>query len=304
MTHAIYRFFGDVGSVPVALSLGEGTRTIAAMHFFLRPSRSSLRGMLVFAVGLGGCDVERQVGESSNATHEQVPGSAMVTIPAGTFMLGCDRATAPLETCDGHSPQPQVVSLPSFAIDQREVSVGEYSACIAAGACQAIPPVSPGEEFMGGPLKPFAEAELPMILVTADDASAFCKWLGKRLPTDLEWEAAARGTDGRLYPWGNAWLGCPAVVICDKGEDCDFHPESWGCDSGTAAAVGSHPQDVSPYGVLDLGGNVSEWVTVSGEQKFGQRGSSWSSKGHYGSASGHGYPAPVRLLDLGFRCTR
>jgi formylglycine-generating enzyme required for sulfatase activity len=123
-----------------------------------------------------------------------------------------------------------------FRIDRDEVTQRAYGECVAAGACTAP---STG---LAAPV----QAQRPVASVTWAQARAFCAWRRARLPTEAEWELAARGEDGRIYPWGDA------LPTCD-------HAWTSACGVGPAD-VGGRPLGASPYGVRDLAGNVDEWV--------------------------------------------
>lgn len=129
---------------------------------------------------------------------------------------------------DFHRSSPQLTaSLDTFKIDKLEVTNARYKACVTAGVCQPVPEAGPG-------------AEDEPVYAFYSEAQHYCQWVGKRLPTEAEWEKAARGTDGRLFPWGDEW---------DKDRVAlEISP------------VGSHPKDNSPYGVLDMAGNIGEWT--------------------------------------------
>jgi formylglycine-generating enzyme required for sulfatase activity len=166
----------------------------------------------------------------------QVQDPSMVLVPAGEFTMGSP-------TGDPDERPPHQVYLDSFLIDIYEVTVGQYAAFLQA---KGIDPPSDWKT-MNQP----AHQKRPVANVDSTDASAFCKWAGKRLPTDAEWEKAARGTDGRVYPWGN---DAPTPLHANFGK-----PE-WN-NHGVLAPVGSFETGKSPYGIYDMAGNVWEWVS-------------------------------------------
>jgi formylglycine-generating enzyme required for sulfatase activity len=130
------------------------------------------------------------------------------------------------------------VRLDAYYMDVCPVTVRQYR-----GFCQAA-----GREMPSAPSWGWQDAH-PVANVTWHDAVAYCEWAGKKLPTEAQWEKAAGGTDGRIWPWGNEW---------DQRRCQSSYGGSWG-SAGKTAPVGSHPQGVSPYGCQDLIGNVWEW---------------------------------------------
>jgi formylglycine-generating enzyme required for sulfatase activity len=235
----------------------------------------------------------------------------MVTIPAGAFRMGSDRVDSegkggefgmakPLYL-DEHPPHD--VTLPAYFIDRHEVTNADYQRFVRAA--NARPPKS----WINGAI-PAGREQYPVTHVNWYDAQQYCRWAGKRLPTEAEWEKAARGPDGREYPWGNAFDGKKA----NTGES----------GVGDLAPVGSFPQGKSPYGVEDMAGNVWEWTAdwyqpypggTSQSKDFGQkfkvlRGGSWGGTGHY--ALSYFYRAAHRFFiapefgfaDAGLRCAK
>jgi formylglycine-generating enzyme required for sulfatase activity len=195
------------------------------------------------------------------APTPQVDLSEMVYVPAGEFIMGNDDV--------GDDPVRQVerpahvVYLDGFYIDRYSVTAAELAAflnavgghkwrcgsdCIYTQAGPEEKPVGLEIQIVDGHYVPGEGYEdMPVTIATWEGARDYCEWVGKRLPTEAEWEKAARGTDGRLYPWGDEWDPTrPASGLRAIGDD--------------AAPVGTHPGDVSPYGVYDMLGNVPEWV--------------------------------------------
>lgn len=173
-------------------------------------------------------------------THERDP-VPMVTIPAGEFLMGSPEGQG---RADEWPQRP--VYLDAFEIDQVEVTNARYLRFVKATGHR-----TPPNPYGTGPLQSIAGMEhLPVVQMTWYDAKAYCGWVKKRLPTEAEWEKAARGTDGRLYPWGND----PPTA-----QRANFDRE-W-AEEKTLHPVGSLPGGDSPYGVKDMAGNAREWVS-------------------------------------------
>jgi serine/threonine-protein kinase len=186
-----------------------------------------------------------------------VDGMVMVYVPAGEFRMGSD---------EGFSDEVPVhaVYLDAYWIDQTEVTNGMYAQCAAEGGCE-IPDYKASntrDEYYGNPLY----ENYPVISQTWHESQAYCEWAGRRLPTEAEWEKAARGTDERTYPWGEG-------INCNLAHYRD-------CGVSDTTRVGSYPGSASPYGAMDMAGNVKEWVSDKyGRGYYRREAAGWNPTG-------------------------
>ena len=163
-------------------------------------------------------------------------GMVEIYVPSGEFLMGANESSFPASY-----PEHRVY-LDAFWIDKTEVSNSMYDRCVQAGGCHynyARPGYNPN---YNNPLY----ANYPVTYVTWQDAYNYCQWAGRRLPTEAEWEKAARGTSAQYYPWGDA-LPDPSILNFDN-------------NIRTTVSVDRYPRGASPYGVLNMEGNVREWV--------------------------------------------
>jgi formylglycine-generating enzyme required for sulfatase activity len=175
--------------------------------------------------------------DPSQVSREEPVREEMVSIPAGAFIRGTDHG--------GFDEQPQrTLALDAFAIDRYEVTNFQYQQfVVATGHRKSGPPARYAKN-----ISKMQGINQPVVYVSWEDAEAYCHWKGKRLPTEAEWEKAMRGTDGRLWPWGNV----------EQPNGANWARVQDGHD--VSAPVGTVLTDKSPYGVMDGAGNVMEWV--------------------------------------------
>ena len=216
----------------------------------------------------------------SNSISYKAPPRSMVLVDKGDFFMGSNDAFS-----ESDEKPFRKIFLGAFYIDQFEVTNIQY------------------KKFMPGHQFPSDQENLPKTGILRWEAQAYCESLGKRLPTGAEWEKAARGRDGRIYPWGNAL----------EPEKANFRLNH--STSTTLLPVGSYPRGVSPYGCYDMSGNAWEWVSDNFESgsffEFGGqpisrgivRGGAYRYSAHQARTSYQGFEDPnLTCNDIGFRC--
>lgn len=185
------------------------------------------------------------IGASRTSKKDEM---VQMLIPAGEFKMG----TTPIESQMLNEKPQHTVTLDAFWMDKTEITNALYALCIKDNVCPqpAVTNSATRPRYFG--VLDFNN--YPMIAVTWEDAKRYCEWAGRRLPTEAEWEKAARGTDGRPYPWGNS---SPDATIVNFGRMI-----------GDTTEVNRYPNGASIYGVLDLAGNVSEWMADWYDEKY------------------------------------
>lgn len=203
--------------------------------------------------------------DEQNSTIEtnrisDIDGMEQIYIPAGDFLMGTNDIEAKREITGGRAyPEiPQFTYfLDSFWIDKYEVTNKQYHECMDAGVCTEPHRVGSYTypDYFTNPVYD----DYPVVWVTWFQATDYCEWVDRRLPTEAEWEKAARGTDGRKYPWGNEPYTADKANICDV--NCTRTHSLIEFDDGypDLAPVGSFPAGAGPYGALDMAGNAWEW---------------------------------------------
>jgi formylglycine-generating enzyme required for sulfatase activity len=188
---------------------------------------------VLVALGLIARNPHFQTSSTDKNIISKVDGMELIYVPTGDFVMGSENGAA------DESPKHEIY-LDAFWIDKTEVTNEMYRKCIKDGTCEM--PRSTlfinNQEF----------DDHPVVDVTWQDADNYCGWAGRQLPTEAQWEKAARGTDGRNYPWGNKWED--SFVNWAESRD----------NYRSTSPVGSFPDGASPYGALDMVGNVWEWV--------------------------------------------
>ncbi len=255
---------------------------------------------------------------NTQTTTSEKDNMILVYVQEGEFIRGVDADDA-LRECKKYrsncerfwftDAEPvQSIYLDGFWIDRNEVTNKAYSLCVTAGACNE--PIKSSSETRPGYYGNPEYDDYPVVYVNWRMASSYCQWAGRRLPTEAEWEKAARGTDGRTYPWGDE-IDCTLANYFSIGKAC----------VGDTTKVGSYPKGASIYGALDLVGNVWEWVADSyGENYYFEspntnplgpsegniriaRGGSWANSGsEIHSYFRHARESDFSDFNFGFRC--
>ena len=231
--------------------------------------------------------------------RQSLPPDDVIAVPGGTFHYHAThrfREGGLLHFDEG----PRTVRIADFRIDRYEVTNADYQRFLDASGYRPSEPRNFLRHWQGG--YPATLASHPVTWVSLEDARAYAAWAGKRLPTDMEWQWAAQGGDGRGWPWGN-----------------DFDPASCNADSPSTTPVDAFPSNISPFGVADLVGNVWEWIDAEstdgwhrwtflrGGSYYAARGSMWYAEGgaqptHYHHKFLLMNPCLDRCATIGFRC--
>lgn len=276
---------------------------VAAVGDAVRRIASERRRAVLRTAGIVAIAVAVIVGALTFYWNHRAPGQQVtgkdgaraMLVPAGPFTMGDDE----------NSPLREVY-VDAFYIDEKEITVARYAKFLQASGA-----VNPPDEWDQAKLD--QDGELPVVGIGWRDAEAYCRWSGKRLPTESEWEKAARGTDRRIYPWGNDE---PTAARANFGKSGDS------AYRGGLSITGSHDSGKSPYGVQDLAGNVSEWIADWYAESFPHsdvrnpkgpengtgkviRGGGWYDPAVRIKSTKRYFASPEhRSDDIGFRCAR
>jgi formylglycine-generating enzyme required for sulfatase activity len=254
----------------------------------------------------------------------------MVYVPGGKFQMGSTEeevdfamemcAAQPYGNCErswfeNEHPAHQV-TLDDFWIDQTSVTNAQYQRCVEAQVCD--PPLWNSSDTRQDYFGNSAFDDYPVIYVNWLQADAYCEWAGARLPTEAEWEYAARGPENHIYPWGDEFDGT-RLNYCDANCDYDYADEEFDDGYSDTAPVGSYPGGASWCGALDMAGNVFEWTAgwleeYTAERQVNPTGPSSGTlhplrgdaadgiRATARSAAHHGEPSTRTYKYLGFRC--
>jgi formylglycine-generating enzyme required for sulfatase activity len=228
--------------------------------------------LFLFCLLTAGCVSSQRQLEREIIGNDSAP---MVLIPAGEFL---------------YSNNNEQMSLPAFYMDKYELTTSRYAAFLQATGRE--------KPFQWDRVSPVSDGDRPVIGVTWHDAAAYCRQYSKRLPTEQEWEKAARSKDGRKYPWGNDE---------PTSRHANFGKGGWN-GYGTLTMVGSLEAGVSPYGIHDLAGNVFEWTSSDyGSSNKVLRGGSWANGATILRSARRSWDNPANRTNLilfGFRCAQ
>ena len=282
--------------------------------------------------GVTDSPVETEVPALGSTRVSETDGMTLVFVPDGDFTMGSDSSSFANER------PVHTVSLDSYWIDQTEVTNAMFGVFVdqtgyqtdaeRTGSSNVFSPDTGNETIQGAdwrhPLGPDSSVsdlgEHPVVHVSWNDAQAYCEWAGRRLPTEAEWEKAARGTDGWTFPWGNDFDGI-RLNSADVNLGGVLGNSSFDDGFQFTSPVGTYPSGASPYGALDMAGNVWEWVNdwvdeayyqdspsanpsgpASGEYRI-VRGGSWHEPEEGLRAAYRGWAGPADTdITLGFRC--
>jgi len=274
--------------------------------------------LILAAAGCGG--PQPALGESLTRPADDM---RMVFVPGGTFEMGSDDAEVDfaLDLCKAYDSNCQrryfsieepvhSVTLDSYWIDQTEVTNDQYALCVEAGVCEETQ--CPEEREMGG--------DHPVVCVDWEQAADYCEWAGGRLPTEAEWEYAARGVDRPRYPWGDAFDG-NLLNYCDANCTLGKRDEAFDDGYATTAPVGSYPGGASWVRALDMAGNAWEFtgdwygeypaeaqVNPTGPASGARvvlRGGSWHTSPDHARSALRTHALPQSFSNhVGFRCVQ